>query len=216
MDEQPRLQILKMIEDGTVSAEDGIRLLNALSGTTAPPAQAASAGAPPAAQEPQSAPPAPAPAPQSPPPDFAYWRSWWRLPFAIGATVTVVSALLAWWAWRAADSQLSVWFGLLMCPLAFGVVVMLLAFASRTARWLHLRVNTGRDEFPRRIALSLPMPFGPLRWVVNLVAQFNPELRERGATEMLTALGSGLTSDNPLYVEVAEGESGEKVQVYIG
>ncbi|MGQ0600674.1 MAG: SHOCT-like domain-containing protein [Anaerolineales bacterium] len=213
MDEQPRLQILKMIEDGKLNAEDGIRLLNALSGSAAVAAAEAKLAPAPEAIAPKSAPTAAA---QSPPPDFAYWRSWWRLPFALGTAFTVIIAALAFWAWRAADNQLTVWFGLLMCPLAFGVLVMALALASRTAKWLHLRVNTGRDEFPRRIALSLPMPIGPLRWVVNLIAQFNPELQKRGVTEMITALGSDLSSDNPLYVEVDEGEGGEKVQVYIG
>lgn len=215
MEEQPRLQILKMIQDGKLSAEDGIRLLNAMAGNTpAGEAQSAPTRTPPPAP-PLDTTPRP-PASQSPPPDFRRWQNWWLIPLFIGGVIAAVSAVLMWWAWGVADNRLSVWLVLAACPFTFGVIVLVLAVLSRNAKWIHIRVNTGRDETPRRIALSFPVPFGPLGWLVNLIAQFNPELRERGVPEMIAALGQTTTRNNPLYVAVDEGESGERVQVYIG
>jgi hypothetical protein len=208
----PRSQILQMIEDGKLSAAEGIRLLNALSGNTEAQTEAHAETPPP--------PPAPEPAarpePKAPRPKFGEWRNWWLLPFAVGGGIALVSGLLMWFAWRVAEAQLSVWLILAACPFSFGLLIVVLAFLSRNAKWIHIRINNISGNGPRRIALSFPLPIRLTAWFLRLFSPFIPKLRDTGVDELILALDETTTPDNPFYVEVDEAGGGEKVQVYIG
>lgn len=208
-----RRKILEMLEAGQIKAEDAVRLLNALSGETPP--TAAGGGAEtvaPAAPEAEPAAGTPAPAP----PDLDRWRSWWQVPFWIGAAITLAGGGLMYLALRAAEFQFSGWFLLAACPFALGVLVMALAAASRSARWIHIRVDTGQDEWPRRIALSFPLPIRLTAWFLRTFGHRIPELRRTAVDELILALGESATPETPVYVDVNEAGGGERVQVYIG
>lgn len=217
MEEQPRLQILQMIDDGKISTEEGLRLLNALSGA-ADPFQPATAAATPAlaaaATASNTVPPSPPPSPA--PPGFGYWQRWWLIPFGIGAAIAIAGGALMYWAFSSADFRLTVWFFLAACPFAFGAALLALAAASRNAKWIHIRINTGQADGPHRIALSFPLPIGATAWFLRVFGPRIPALRNTGVDELILALGETTTPDNPFYVEVDEGPGGEKVQVYIG
>lgn len=215
--EQARLDILDQIDAGRITAEEGLRRLAALNAGESWTAPEPSAPEPPpaAAAAPEPAPAAEPPAAE-PPPDLAHWRSWWRLPFAVGLALTVLSGGLLYWALRAADFRLTVWFFLALLPFGFSVAVLALAAASRSARWIHIRVNTGQTEWPRRITLSFPLPIRLTAWALRVFGPHLPQLKHTGVDELILALGESTSPHNPLYVEVDEGRSGEKVQVYIG
>ena len=198
--EHARLRILEHIEAGQLSPAEGIRQLQALG---------AAADLPPAADKPE------APASQRAP-NLAHWRRWWVLPFAVGLALTMFSSGLLFWALRAADFRLSGWFFLALAPFTVSVAVLALAAASRSARWLHLRVDTGRAEWPRQIAISLPLPLGLTVWALRTFGHRLPQLRQTGVDEVLLALGETTSPQTPFYVEVDQGRDGEKVQVYIG
>ena len=53
-------------------------------------------------------------------------------------------------------------------------------------------------------------------WLLRLVGPFIPQLRDHGLDELILALAETTSSQAPLYVDVDEGELGERVQVYIG
>lgn len=206
--ETERMHILQMIEDGAITAAEGMRLLNALSGNKADNA----ADPPPPPVD------APRPTPSAPPPlhpKIKNWSRWWMWPMAVGIGITFFGALLMYWAYSAAGG-LSVWFVCASPPFAFGVLLMALAAASRTAKWLHVRVNTGEEEWPRRISISLPLPIGPTAWFLRTFRGHIPKLKDTAVDELILALGETTSADNPLYVEVNEGQDGEQVQVYIG
>ena len=90
--------------------------------------------------------------------------------------------------------------------------------ASRTARWIHVRVNTGHAsrEWPRKISLSFPLPIRLTAWFLRAFGQFIPDLKKTGVDELILALEDNTSPENPLFVDVHEGEDGERVQVYIG
>jgi hypothetical protein len=216
---QDRLRILDQIDAGALTAEEGVRRLQALNELD-PRALAdlrAAAGMPATPNgRPAPAGPAESPAPAAPPPDLARWRRWWLLPFGLGLALTLLSSGLLYWALRAAEFQLSGWFLLALAPFAFSVTLMALAAASRSARWLHLRVNTGQAEWPRRITLSFPLPIRLTAWALRTCGHRIPQLKQTGVDELVLALGETTSPQNPLYVEVDQGPDGEKVQVYVG
>jgi hypothetical protein len=230
-----RIRILEMIERGAISAEDGIRLLEAIrageadSGLEDGPLPApldsptAEADVQPAAMEPPApeAPPAaevlhgeplePAP---SLPPETARWKRWWMVPLWIGVSVTVLGGL--WMYYALATSGVGFWFVCASVPFLIGLGVMALAVQSRNAPWLHLRVRQAPGERPAVIALSFPLPIRPAVWFLNTFGQNIPELQKTFLDQVLMKVGDQVNPDNPIHIKVDEGDDGEKVEIYIG
>ena len=121
----------------------------------------------------------------------------------IGMASGVEKAGLGWGFW------------LSWIPLLLGIGVVTLALASSRSLWLHVRVNTGKDEWPRRIHISLPIP----TFLLRLGAQygnFNIDgVGKIDAKDLTAILKSIQDSEIPLTVHVDEG-GGEKVEVFIG
>lgn len=238
-DQNARMTILQMIEDGKISAEEGLRLLQAISGgPSEAPEETFSELPGPEVPTPQAA---PAPAersqtvagePQSPdaevipppaashavPPEMERWRNFWMVPLWIGVGVTVVSGLLMYLAML--NSGLGFWFACATTPFVLGVVLMALAWQTRRAHWLHLRIQQKPGESPQRISLSFPLPLRLLAWFLRTfrhrIPKLDENLKEKSVDEILMALDKTTTPQNPLFVQVDEGEDGEKVTIYIG
>ena len=192
-DTAARMRVLQMIEDGQVSAADGLKLLDGLSADATAPVADETA---PAAN-----------------PDLDYWRRWWIVPMWVGIGVLLVGAVLMFAAYQAGG--LGFWFVCAALPFAAGVVIMALAAGSRS---LHVRVRTNprTNDWPRNIALSFPLPIRLTAWLLRLFGPYIPQLKDHGLDEVILALAETTSSDTPLYVDVDEGEGGERVQVYIG
>jgi hypothetical protein len=191
------------------------------------PAQASSAAIPPTGEPEQGAPQDEAvaqtedattseePLHRDPiPPNFGRWRDWWMVPFWIGVGITLLGGLFMYWALQA--SGIGFWFACAWFPFLIGVAVMALAWESRRARWMHIRVDQPSGEWPQRIALSFPLPLGLVSWFMRIFGHRIPDLNGVPLDEVLQALDKTTSPENPFYVEVEEGEDGERVQVFIG
>lgn len=228
-DKQERMHILDLIDQGKISAEEGLQLLEALATDESesavellpaveepPPGEAEQEEA---AQFPEGKPPVeeftilPAPQP-TPKPEFAEkWRNWWQIPFWVGTAITVASAV--WMTQALQGGKISWGFYLALIPFLFGVLVIVLAWQSRNAPWLHIRINEHKEGHSTRIALSFPLPIGPMRWFLRTFGDRIPNIRGTSLDEVMTALGQGTSKENPLYIRVEE-EDGEQVEIYIG
>ena len=225
VNESERLQILEMIEKGIISASEGVQLLNSL------PEEPEEVDTPQINEysEEKDTQPESFPEPEvmedtpsqdrkqstSPHPfdsEMNKWRRWWWVPLTIGTSITVVSGLLMSLAYQNSNYF---WFGCLWVPLLFGILVISLAAASRTARWLHVRIHQESGEWPKTIAISLPIPIRFTAWLLRI---FKPQIDGmNGASLDEVVLALEKTSpEQPFYVKVDEGEEGEKVEVYIG
>ena len=107
------------------------------------------------------------------------------------------------------------WFACTWFPFLLGVAVMAAAWASRTARWIHVRVHQEEDEWPRKIAISLPLPIRLIAWFLRIFRPHIPNMEGANLDQMILALEKTSPSA-PMYVQVNEGENGERVEVYIG
>jgi len=136
------------------------------------------------------------------------WSGWWLIPFAI--TLVVIAAGIGL-------GQVGGWWWLLAAPLlVIGGLVLTLLLASLGSPWVHIRVHTGQDSWPRRIAISLPLPLRVTAWGLRTFGVHIPGLEHTSLDELLLALEEGLTSGEPIQIDVDEGESGERVQVFLG
>lgn len=241
--ENERRLILEMIDSGKISAEDGLQLLQALPSSEmeegeiphtslhSAGVEQPSAGAempamgsidlipvvePSEYGEDASATGAAYPAGSEMPdgrPDFNRWRRFWVIPLWIGVAVTIAGGLLMVWAVQA--SGVSFWFACAAVPFALGVLILALAWQSRTARWLHLRVQQRSGEWPRTIAFSFPLPLRISSWFIRTFRGYIPGMETAPLDEMLATLETSTSPEDPLHIQVEE-EDGERVEIYIG
>ena len=224
-----RLHILEMIDQGQITPEQGIQLLKALD-SDALPEQATPVSEiieTPLAESTSSSmeevfTPQPEEAPSQPDspksatlPDssrLAYFRRFWLIPLVVGTCILVLSAAWMYLAWQ--SGGVGFWFACSWFPFLIGVAVLALAWASRSAPWLHVRVHQKPGEHPEKIAISFPIPVGLVGWILTLFKDKIPDVHGANPAEMVNLL-KHTSPDRPLYVQVNE-KDGEHVEVYIG
>lgn len=229
-DKNERIQILEMIESGVISAEDGARLLQALDvddrleeSFNDESEYASSTNVKGTDSDPDS--------------DFSdddsgslrgdvienefepnieKWKRWWVVPLWVGVGITIIGSLMMLWAYQ--STGFSFWFGCSWLPFMLGVALIAMAWGSRSARWLHLRVRQEPGEWPQTIAFSFPLPLHFAAWFMRTFGHFIPQVNEIGLDfdQLIKSFEDNTTPETPFYVEVDEGDRGEKVQIYIG
>jgi hypothetical protein len=137
------------------------------------------------------------------------WKSWWYVLFGFGLASVAAGGWLGtvggWWWLCAAPS------------LFFGLLITTLAIASFNSPWLHVRIDTGHDSWPRRIAFGLPIPFRFASWFLRVWGPKMEGLDHTAIDELILALEGNLSADNPIFIDVhEEDDSGERIRVYLG
>ncbi len=204
-----RIEILDMVQRGTISPEEGLKLIEALGESWeeeldlensrdrngVDPEQFSSA--PDFAGE-----------------DFDKWRAWWIIPFWLGVGITTLGGSLLYSSLLA--KGIGIGFILSWIPFLIGVGIMVLGWNSKTGAWVHIRIDQKPGETPQRIAISLPIPIRFLAWIIRNFGSFIPGLDFTGIDEVILALGKHSPGDTPLSINVSDDEDGEQVKVYIG
>jgi hypothetical protein len=224
MTDQERNQVLKMIEEGKITPEEGLKLMQALDSSPAEeevrpqigPAAASESGPETAgAKESESR-------SEKPHPDVdpridhvkATARRLWQIPLWIGVGITILTAIGMYFIMR--GPGMNFWFYCLSMPLLLGVLVIVAAVGSRRARWLFVNVQQKPGEKPQRIFLGFPLPLKLAAWFLRTFGARIDGLKDTNVDEVIQVVETGFTGDEPLVVNVDEGDDGEKVQVYIG
>jgi hypothetical protein len=220
MSSEERKQILKMVEDGKISADEAMKLIKALEDSSVEmeiieAAPASSSGPFDAAQD---KPEADSASEKPNAPEFEEVarkaRRLWQIPLWIGVGITVLSAY--WMYTLVQTSNYGFWFFFAWIPFLFGVLLLALFAGSRTSRWLYVKVDQGKDEWPRNIAFGFPLPLGLVSWFLRNFGHNIEGLRDTNVDEIIRLVSEGISSKEPLIVNVDEGTGGDKVQVYIG
>lgn len=147
---------------------------------------------------------------------FARWRNWWYYPLAAGILVTIFSGWLVFLGTQ--NAWAGFWMACIWMPLLFGITVMTLSWYSHRSLWMHVRVNTGQDEWPRRVAISMPLPLEFGAWVMRTFKNKIPgipNMDDVPLDELITAIRHGVKPEAPIYIQVEEAGA-ERVEVYIG
>ncbi len=208
MTDSERQQILKMIEEGKITADEGLKLMQALAANDESAGEEVEvvetvAGGEAASEK------------RGEDPYFEkkinHFRSLWTIPLWIGIAITVAGA---YWMYSALDKAgFGFWFYCSWLPFLLGVGLAALALSSRTSRWLYVNVKQKPGEKPQRIVIAFPLSL--VSWILSLVGNRIPIGKKGTADDVMQAIFDGTKSDEPFLVEVHE-EDGEDVQVYIG
>jgi hypothetical protein len=230
MTDQEREIVLKMIEEGKITPEEGLKLMNALHAPAGEeqPAPVKTESAVGTDQGASSGPESGEQKPQAEKSGFdsdprianvkSIARRYWQIPLWIGIVILMASALGMYAILM--GPGMNFWFFCLTAPLLLGVLVMAIASGSRHARWLFVDVQQKPGDKPQRIFLGFPLPLKFTAWFLrtfkNKIPDLKRELGDKPIEEIIEVMDQSFTSEEPLVVNVDEGEEGEKVRVYIG
>ncbi len=211
MSSEERQQILKMVEDGKISADEAMKLMKVLDESSV---EMEIIEAEPA---PSSGPEADSDSKKPNAPEFEEVarkaRRLWQIPLWLGVFITVLSAY--WMYVLVNTSNYGFWFYFAWLPLLFGIALIALFASSATSRWLYVNVRQESD-WPHNITLGFPLPLGLASWFLRNFGHSIDGLGQTNVDEIIEVLSKGISSKEPLIVNVDEGANGEKVQVYIG
>lgn len=212
MTDKEREQILKMVEEGKISPEQGLNLMQVLDQDKPEdetPHAAADTGSGQTRAEHSG---------MDVDPKIARVKTiaqrLWQIPLWIGIGVVILSAAGMYGLMQA--NNMNFWFYCLITPLLLGVLVIAAAVGSRKARWLFVDVHQKQGEKPQRIFLGFPLPLKLTAWFLRTFGHKIDGLKNTNADEVIQFIEAGFTGDEPLVVNVDEGEDGERVRVYIG
>jgi hypothetical protein len=200
-------QILKMLEDGRITAEEADQLLSALGpeqsvGIVAGDA-VISSPVPPELED-----------SQGDRPDFDRFRGLWLIPFIIAAGSLLLSGLGLAFMYQADESIAALGFLCIWSIFLLAFVATILLLLARRAPWMHLRVQ---EKDGRRIAISLPLPLGLAHWILGVARNFVPKeqaMHLDTADAFVTAIREDPDRE-PIIIDV-DDDDGDKVELYIG
>lgn len=148
------------------------------------------------------------------PEEIDRWKRWWMIPLWIGAGITVTGGLLMYWAYS--TKGYGFWFACSWFPFLLGVALLALAWNSRIAPWLHVRITQAPGERPQKIAFSFPIPIRLTVWGLRTFGRHIPHMQDTNLDEVILAMKDISKDGTPFFVDVDDGEDGERVQVFIG
>lgn len=187
--EQNDKDILRQLETGEIDVEEAVRRLEE---DESPP--------PPIGQDPSDR------SGFEPP---RHWQHWWLIPLMAGLVMLVGGYWLGtlgggWWICAAPT-------------LLIGLIVVTLAAISTSAPWVHVRVRGHEAGTGSNVRVSLPLPLGLTGFVLRRFGHLaSDKLDKTMVDEILVALEGNLKGGDPIFIEVDDDESGEKVEVYLG
>lgn len=211
---EARRQILQMLQEGKVTADQAMELLQALEPSEQIPALTGAdvedvedIGEALTGEVIQPA----------EPPDMERYRRFWQIPFFIAIGAVIISGLGLRSLYRSADGAITFWFICVWSVFVMTSILTVLAFLSRRATWLHVRI---KERKGRRISISLPLPLGIASWGLDIARGFvGDDVREKidMASGFLAAARDNLRSpeSDPLMINV-DDDDGDQVQVFIG
>ncbi len=217
MSAEERKQILQMVADGKISAEEAAKLMRALDEPVEEEVEViqqeshswneSSATDSGWGEKPNA-------------PEFDQVRKRARrfamIPLWAGVIFTV---LIAWWMFSIQqNSGLNFWFFCLSMPLMLGILLIVVGAGSQISRWIYVNVDRShQNEWPRNITIALPLPLGLVSWFLKNFGKRIEGLKNTSVDEILMAISMTKNITEPLIVNVDESdEGGERVQVFIG
>ncbi len=206
MSEEEKKEILKMVEEGKITAEEAIELLRAIEVDAAnEEAEAFSTESSENYERDE---------------DLNLnviadkVRGFWRIPLWIGIGITTLGGL--WMLGAMQSAGFGFWFYCAWIPFLLGVLIISLAAGSQKSHWLFVKVKQAPGEKPQNITFGFPLPLRFSGWVLRNFGQHIPGMENIiGVDEILETLADTPIGDSALIVDVHD-DDGEEVQIFIG
>ncbi len=213
-----RNKLLQMIENGDISADEGLRLLNAieagetkekyeeefvesfdqnnvshdLGSDTQPITPKISTSA----LEPK---------------EIKKSHLWWIIPFAIGLLLTIAGVV---WMYQGYVNKGLGWgFWLSWIPFGIGILIMVISAATSKSKWIHIKVHEKHGEKPVHFTLAFPLPIKLSKWFLKNFG--NKVIKDKNVPidSLIEVLDSDISKEEPFYIQVDDDD--DQVEIYI-
>ncbi len=186
MTAEEELRVLKMVQDGIISAVEADRLLQSLGAGSA----------------------APAPVVDSAPP--ALLPSVGRYPLIAGCLLVGIGAVALAADYAGAGGVRALEY----LALGLGLAVTLAGLYLVRATWF--RIHVSERKRGESLHMAIPIPLTLAAWAVRMARPYVHRFDMTGLDEVILALRDGARRGERFSVDVAEREDGERIQVSIG
>lgn len=209
MTEAERKQILSMISDGKITAEEGFTLISSLNEDPEEETQTE-------ANEVLIGEVEPAPYPTSGAPTIdantrakmERSKGWWDLAAGFGLIILVASAY-GMYAIQTTNG-LNFWFFSLLFPMLLGVLLLILGLPNKDSKWVFVQVESPNGS--KMIVFSFPLSL--VRDILDFVMKFIPGLRDGAFQDFFDAIESPEAQRSPIFINV--DDDGDKIKIFIG
>lgn len=203
---EEKKQILKMVEDGKISAEEAMELLRAVNDdVAADEAEVYEAEADTgSAYEPD----------ENLEEIAERIKAYGNIPLWGGVILVVLSGLWMFGAMQA--SGFGFWFYCSWLPFLLGVLAVAAAAGSRKSRWVFVNVRQAPGETPQHITFGLPLPLRFSAWLMRTFGNWIPDMDAATVADLIDSFADGPTDATAVIVDVYDDEDGEHVQIFIG
>jgi hypothetical protein len=206
MSAEEKIAILKMVEEGKITAEEAERLLEAL--------EADDADFQEDAFDTEASQNFTSESDENLDAIADKVRGFWQIPLWIGIIITFLSGL--WIQSAMQSSGFGFWFYCAWIPFFLGVLIIALVAGGRKSHWLFVKIKQAPGESPQNITFGFPLPIQLAGWILRNFGHYIPGMENVvGVDEILETLAEMPTGDAVLIVDVKE-DDGEEVQVFIG
>lgn len=212
--EKTERKILDMVEQGQITADEGLRLMNAMNAGSASQRPQADSFDGDVAFVPEY--PSEGRTSNIPAEEMARMKQlkrWWLLPFGIGLVILLLGAVWMYMGYSNAGFGFGFWLAWL--PFLLGIAIVAVSFNARKGVWLHLKVTQAPGEWPQHIRISLPMPLNLAKWFFSTFGDRVVGLKDQSIGDFPTILET-LSPEEPFYVHVNDDQHGEEVEIFIG
>lgn len=203
--EESRFEILKKVEDGILSVEEGAELLEILE-------RAKSTEKPQEIIDP--VPPMNHSADVEPVKVSGCWKAAWSMILTGGAVLTAFSAFWIYQGYQKAGLGWGFW--LSWIPFIIGVLVTIFGWMLMVSPWMQIRIRSKGGEKPANFNISMPLPLNFASWIMHNFGQYMPqEVKEKGVEEMIDEIERSIDRGEPFQIEVDDKEDGDQVYIHI-
>ena len=213
MTDEAQRKVLDMVEQGRISPDEGLQLINALEGDHHKKQEGEDGLTGEVAYIPQEE--GQKTSHSIPAEEMARMKRmkrWWVLPFSVGLVVTLLGAIWMYSGYLANGFGWGFWLSWL--PFLLGIAIIAVSFPTSKSVWLHVRIKQKPGESPQRINISFPIPLRFAKWGLTTFGDKIPDINGKKAGDF-SAILDALSPEEPFYIHI-DDEDGEQVEVYIG
>ncbi len=205
--EETKLEILKKVENGTLTIEEGADLLGIIEKSHEQQEPSTES------QKPEILDAQPSKKPKSKPDATGCMKAFLSLVVVIGAILTAFSVYWVYQGYKQAGLGWGFW--LSWIPLLIGIFIIILGWALMESPWIHIVVHLKDSGKQADLDVSAPIPFNLAKWAVKSFRNFMPEkYRDIDFAGVIDQAEESVKNGEPYEVQVDE-KDGTKVIINI-
>jgi hypothetical protein len=209
--DESKLEILRRVEQGTLSIEEGAHLLEILEGRFQSTAATANAVAEAESKDGVNVTVQPSGAGESltvP----ALWKAVWGIFLWLGVAFLGLSGYWLYSSYNRSGLGVGFWFALFFVLVS--CLIVFLGWQIIDSRWIAVRIRSHGDADEKKFTLWAPLPIQFARWIFSTFGSYMPEkVQAANVVEVLNEMERSTGAEDAFVVDI-EGEEGEQANIH--